>query len=165
VRIFAFVDAQKTDFAVTVLCRVCGVSTSGYYRWAERRAASPSSAAGDDDVVLERIRAVHRASRGRYGEPRVTAQLAREGVAVNHKRVERLMALHGLVGRCGRKKVRTTVRDPAAVLAVDLVNRQFEQTTPDTLWVGEVSTSPPTKDGCTSPPSSTPAAADCWAGR
>ena len=134
--IFAFVDYLKTDL-VTVLCRVCGVSTSGYYRWAERLAAGPSSTARDDAVVLEQIRAVHRASRGRYGEPRVTAQLARQGVVVNHKRVERLMARHGLVGRCGRKKVRTTVRDPAAVPAADLVERRFEQTTLDTLWVGD----------------------------
>jgi transposase InsO family protein len=146
VRIFAFVDAQKTDFAVTVLCRVCGVSTSGYYRWVERLAAGLSGAEPDDVVVLERIRAVHRASRGRYGEPRVTAQLARQGVAVNHKRVERLMALDGLVGRCGRKKVRTTVRDPAAVLSADLVNRQFEKATLDTLWVGDA-TYIPTDEG------------------
>ena len=145
-RIFAFVDAQKTDFAVTVLCRVCGVSTSGYYRWAERLAVGPTRAARDDAVVLEQIRAVHRASRGRYGEPRVTAQLARQGVAVNHKRVERLMALHGLVGRCGRKKVRTTVRDPAAVLSADMVNRNFEQMTLDTLWVGDA-TYIPTDEG------------------
>ena len=55
---------------------------------------------------------IHAASRGRYGEPRITAELAREGVAVNHKRVERLMAVNGIDGRCGRKKVRTTVRDP-----------------------------------------------------
>ena len=145
-RIFAFVDAQKTDFAVTVLCRVCGVSTSGYYRWAERAAGGPTGAGRDDVAMLERIRAAHRASRGRYGEPRITAQLARQGVVVNHKRVERLMALDGLVGRCGRKKVRTTVRDPAAVLAADLVERNFEQTTLDTLWVGDA-TYIPTGEG------------------
>jgi putative transposase len=73
VRIFAFVDAQKTDFTVTTLCRVCGVSTSGYYSWTQRMAAGSS---GDDAAVLERIRAAHRASRGRYGEARITAQLA-----------------------------------------------------------------------------------------
>jgi transposase InsO family protein len=128
VRIFAFVDAQKTDFAIITLCRVCGVSTSGYYRWAERLAAGPSDVDRDDALVLEQIRAVHDASRGRYGQPRVTAQLARQGVVVNHKRVERLMALHGLVGRCGRKKVRTTVRDPAAVLAAEMIGHRTNPT-------------------------------------
>lgn len=145
-RLYAFVDAQKTDFTIGTLCRVCGVSTSGFYDWCERVAAGPSDVERDDAEALERIRAIHRKSRGRYGEPRITAQLARDGSPVNHKRVERLMALDGLTGRCGRKKVRTTVRDPAAVLAEDLVQRRFEQTTLDTLWVGDA-TYIPTDEG------------------
>jgi hypothetical protein len=44
VRIYAFVDAQKTDFTITTLCRVCDVSSSGYYDWAERVAGGPSDA-------------------------------------------------------------------------------------------------------------------------
>jgi transposase InsO family protein len=144
VRLYAFVDAQRTDFSIIALCRVCGVSTSGYYDWVARVAAGPGDA--DDVVVLERIRKIHKKSRGRYGEPRITAQLARDGVPVNHKRVERLMATDGLSGRCGRKKVRTTVRDPAAVLSADLVDRRFDQTVLDTLWVGDA-TYIPTDEG------------------
>jgi transposase InsO family protein len=145
-RLYAFVDAQKTDFKITTLCRVCQVSTSGYYDWAGRVAAGPSDAERDDDAVLERIRAAHKKSRGRYGQPRITAQLARIGEPVNHKRVERLMAANGIAGRCGRKKVRTTVRDPHAALSADLVNRRFEQTVLDILWVGDA-TYIPTDEG------------------
>ena len=112
-KVYAFVDAQKTDFKIATLCRVCGVSTSRFYDWVARRAAGPSVAARDEARVLARIRVAHRNSRGRYGEPRITAQLAGDGVAVNHKRVERLMAVNGIAGRCGRKKVRTTVRGSA----------------------------------------------------
>ena len=136
-RLYAFVDAQKTDFKIMVLCRVIGVSTSGYYQWTARVAAGPSDAELDDAVVLERIRVVHRKSKGRYGQPRVTAELARKGEAVNHKRVERLMAGAGIVGRGGRKKIRTTVRDPAAALSADLVGRQFAQPALNMLWVGD----------------------------
>ncbi|MDP9332073.1 MAG: IS3 family transposase [Actinomycetota bacterium] len=145
-RLYAFVDAQKTDFKIATLCQVCEVSTSGYYDWVARVAAGSSDAERDDVVLLERIRKIHKKSRGRYGEPRITAQLARDGVWVNHKRVERLMAENGITGRCGRKKVRTTVRDPAAVLAGDLVNRCFDQTVLDTLWVGDA-TYIPTDEG------------------
>ncbi len=145
-KLYAFVDAQKTDFKITTLCRVCRVSTSGYYGWIARVAAGPSPAERDEAEVLERIRHAHEASRGRYGEPRITAQLARDGEPVNHKRVERLMARHGLAGRCGRKKIRTTVRDPAAPLAADLVNRRFDQAVLDTLWVGDA-TYIPTDEG------------------
>ncbi len=145
-KLYAFVDAQKTDFKITTLCRVCNVSTSGYYDWAARVAAGPCDAERDDAEVLERIRKIHRTSRGRYGEPRITAQLARDGEPVNHKRVERLMAANGIFGRCGSKKIRTTVRDREAVLSADLVNRRFEQTVLDRLWVGDA-TYIPTDEG------------------
>jgi transposase InsO family protein len=76
----------------------------------------------------------------------VTAQLARDGVVANHKRVERLMAREGLRGRCSRPRVRTTVADPAAAPAADLVGRNFEQASLDALWVGDV-TYIPTDEG------------------
>lgn len=98
-RIFAFVHRQKAEFAVKILCRVCRVSTSGYYGWAARQAAGPSENERAEAELIESSRLVHAQSRGRYGEPRVTAQLARDGMAVNHKRVERLMARDGLQGR------------------------------------------------------------------
>jgi hypothetical protein len=79
VRVFAFVDRQKTEFAVRTLCRVCGVSTSGFYGWAARATAGPTPAAEAEAELVEQIRVVHKESRLNYGEPRVTAQLAREG--------------------------------------------------------------------------------------
>lgn len=74
-RVFAFVDRQKADFAIKILCRVCRVSTSGYYDWAARMASPPSDAEVAEAVLVAQIRLVHKESRGRYGEPRVTAQL------------------------------------------------------------------------------------------
>jgi hypothetical protein len=146
VRVFAFVSRQKAEFAVKTLCRVCRVSTSGYYDWEARQAAGPTPAQSAEQELIEQIRLVHKESRGRYGSPRMTAQLARDGVVVNHKRVERLMAREGLRGRCGRRRVRTTVADPKAFPAPDLVERRFEQQTLDVLWVGDV-TYIPTDEG------------------
>jgi HTH-like domain len=94
VRIFAFVDAQKADFPVRTLCRVCKVSASGFYAWAARIAAGPGPAAAARQVTAAHVARVHAASRCRYGSPRVTAQLAWEGITVNHKAVEREMARH-----------------------------------------------------------------------
>jgi putative transposase len=123
VRIFAFVAAQKADFPVRTLCRVCKVSPSGFYAYAARLAAGPGPAAAARLVTAGHIARVHAASRRRYGSPRVTAQLAREGITVNHKAVEREMARQGLAGRCSRRKIRTTRRDPSQVPAADLVRR------------------------------------------
>ncbi len=137
-RVFAFVDRQKADFAVRTLCRVCRVSSSGYYDWAARVAAGPTPAQLAEGELVEKIRLVHKEGRGNYGEPRVSGQLARDGVAVNHKRVARLMAMAGLRGRGGRRKVRTTVADPGATPSPDLVNRDFVRHRLNELWLGDI---------------------------
>jgi transposase InsO family protein len=67
----------------------------------------------------------------------VTAQLAREGILVNHKAVEAEMARQGLRGRSSRRKMRTTRRDPSKVPALDLVGRDFERVKLDELWIGD----------------------------
>ncbi|MDQ6945796.1 MAG: IS3 family transposase [Actinomycetota bacterium] len=137
-RVFAFVDRQKAEFAVRTLCRVCRVSTSGYYDWAARVAAGPTAAEEAEAVLVGQIRLVHKESRLNYGEPRVTAQLAREGVAVNHKRVARLMAKAGIRGRSSGRRVRTTVADPSATPSPDLVRRDFVRHRLDELWLGDL---------------------------
>jgi HTH-like domain len=137
VRIFAFAGAQKADFPVRTLCRVCKVSPSGFYAWAARLAAGPGPAAVARQVAAGHIARVHAASRRRYGSPRVTVQPAREGITVNHKAVEREMARQGLAGRCSRRKIRTTRRDPSQVPAADLVRRDFTRPGTDELWIGD----------------------------
>jgi transposase InsO family protein len=138
VRVFAFVDRQKADFAVRTLCRVCAVSTSGFYDWAARVAAGPTPAQEAEAELVGRIRLVHTESRLNYGEPRVTAQLAREGVVANHKRVARLMAEARIRGRSSGRRMRTTITDPAATPSPDLVNRDFVRHRLDELWVGDL---------------------------
>jgi len=138
VKVFAFVDRQRAEFAVKTLCRVCRVSTSGYYDWIARRHGGPSAQALAEADLVDQIRLVHAESRNNYGEPRVTAQLEREGVVVNHKRVQRLMAVHGIRGRCIRRKLHTTVQDPSATPFTDLVERAFARDGLDELWVGDL---------------------------
>jgi putative transposase len=137
VRIFAFVAAQKADFPVRTLCCVCQVSVSGSYAYAARIAAGPSPAEVAQQVTAGLIARMHAASRRRYGSPRVTAQLAREGIVVNHRTVEREMARQGLSGRCSRKKIRTTRRDLSQIPATDLVHRDFARACTDELWIGD----------------------------
>lgn len=143
---YAFIDAHRADFTIVDLCRVAGVSTSGFYDWQTRRQAGPTDAElAEADLVAE-IRAIHARSRGAYGCPRVVGKLHKQGRQVNHKRVERLMALHGIRGRCGRRRVRTTIRDPHAQPARDLVERDFAREELNMLWLGDI-TYIPTDEG------------------
>jgi len=146
VKLYRFIDCQKAEFKVKTLCRVCEVATSSYYAWAAAEACGPDEATWDEAILANRVYDAWARSRGRYGVPRVTAQLWRQGTKVNHKRVGRIMAELGLQGACGRRKLRTTVRDPDAAPAPDLVRRHFTSSKPDSLWIGDL-TYIPTDEG------------------
>ena len=117
------------------MCRVLGVSPSGYYAWRERPLSQRARA---DATLTDRIRRVHERSRGTYGAPRVHAELVAEGERVGRKRVARLMRAARLEGVSRRKGHRTTRQDPAAQPAPDLVERNFAVTGADQLWVADI---------------------------
>ena len=126
--------ANQADHRVATMCRVLGVSSSGYYAWL-RRGTSPR--ARRDGELSARIAAIHHDSRGMYGVPRVHAELAENGERVARKRVARLMRAHGLRGVSRRKWTRTTLRDAAETPVPDLVERDFTASRPNTLWVAD----------------------------
>ncbi len=117
------------------MCRLLGVSTSGYYAWHGR---APSAHAESDAALLERIHEIHRTSRETYGAPRIHAELIAQGHAVSRKRIARLMRGAGLAGISRRKGTRTTVRDARARAATDLVERNFTAEALDQLWVADI---------------------------
>jgi putative transposase len=117
------------------MCRLLDVSTSGYYAWLKRR---PSVRSREDAILTGRIRWIHLRSRGTYGSPRIHAELRDEGVRVGRKRVARLMKAAGLQGVSRRKSVRTTIRQPGAWPAPDLVERDFVTDGPNKLWVADI---------------------------
>jgi putative transposase len=129
------VTAHQAVHAVAPTCRALGVSPSGYYAW-RKRPLSPRARA-DVDLTAQ-IQAIHRESRGTYGVPRIHADLAAQGIPVGRKRVARLMRRAGLHGVSRRKQFHTTVRDPAAPSAPDLVQRQFGAEGPNRLWVADI---------------------------
>jgi transposase InsO family protein len=140
---FRFIAAEKEHSPITLLCRTLRVSRSGYYAWRER---GPSARACADEQLTEQIVVVHERSRGTYGAPRVHAHLRATGQRVARKRVARLMSRAGLCGQHRRRRVRTTVADPAATPAPDLVQRHFQAEAPNQLWVGDI-TYIPTAEG------------------
>jgi putative transposase len=119
-----------------VTCRVLGVSASGFYEWRSRR---PSARQLADEQLTAKITAIHQASRGSYGSPRVHAELRLgQDLRCGRKRVERLMRQAGLAGIYRRRYRGCTVRDPAATPHPDLVSRLFRADGPDKLWVTDI---------------------------
>ena len=124
------------------MCRVLGVSRSGYYAWRKR---PPSKRDRKDAMLTKRIRQIPEESRGTYGSPRVHAALQAEGIRVAKKRVARLMKEDGLRGVSRRKRPSTTVRDEGRPASY-LVDRDFTASAPDGLWVADT-TYVPTQEG------------------
>ena len=118
------------------MCRVFGVSRTGFHNW-ERRA--PSDRALGDAWLTEKIKRIHETSRGVYGSPRIHAELRLEhDIRVGEKRVARLMKAAGVAGVRPRKRWKTTIRIPGITPATDLVERDFNPSGPNVLWVADI---------------------------
>ncbi|MEW2581546.1 IS3 family transposase [Streptomyces syringium] len=129
---FQFVADHQRRYGVKRLCRILGIARSSFYYW--RRTATGRAALRDADASL----AVHAASDGTYGVPRVAAKLRKNGDRVNHKRVARVMKRFGLAGLWLRRQHCTMVPDPAAAKAPDLIGRDFTASKVNTKYVSDI---------------------------
>ena len=127
--------ANQAAHATTTMCRVLGVSASGYHAWRRRDASARTQT---DHGLREQVRAYHRQSRGTYGAPRIHRDLRAAGVRVGRKRVARLLKQAGLRGVSRRKWPVTTVRAAYVRPAPDLVPRAFTARGPNQLWVADI---------------------------
>jgi putative transposase len=141
------VDAQKAaGFPVAAACQAAGVTRSAYYAWTTLAAQGPADRHREEVRLVGEVRHIHARSKGTYGAPRITAELRRRGWMVNHKRVERLMRLHGIVGYRPRRRRSLTRQDRAVPPVPDLLGRLFDPDQPDLAWCGDV-TWIPTDEG------------------
>jgi putative transposase len=134
-----WVAARKAEgFPITMACVVAGVSRQAFHDWRQRITVGPTAAQVAEVELVGVMRAIHTESDATYGEPRMTEELARRGRPVNHKRVRRLMRLHGIVGVFKRAKVRTTIPAEENPPIPDLVGRRFAPAAPDVVWCGDI---------------------------
>jgi putative transposase len=141
---YRLIDAEKPHHTVSRLACALGVSRSGYHAWRCRR---PSARSLADAALAERIEAIHAATDGIYGAPRICVELADvHALTVGRKRVARLMRERRLAGAAARRGPKRAKRGPAAPAAPDLVRRRFVADAPDELWVADI-TYVPTWEG------------------
>ena len=130
-----FVEAHRHTLGVAPLLAAIGEPVSTFY---DRTSRTPSARAMADAAVAERIEEIWQRSRRSYGAPRIHAVLAREGIRVGRKRVERLMRGLGIQGAHLHRHWKTTRPDRRVTAAPDLVERQFQAAAPNTLWVADL---------------------------
>lgn len=132
---FAFIEAEKAHAPLAVLCRILGVSRSGFYAWQGRE---PSARSAQDARLSVQVAAIHQRSRGLYGSPRVHAELRADGVSVSRKRVARLMGEIGIESRRKRRFKATTDSNHSLPIAENILERKFEVDAPDVAWVTDI---------------------------
>ena len=132
---YAWIAYQRERLPLGRLCSLLEVSRSGFYAW-KRRGASQRSRANTRLAV--ELRARFARHRGKYGRPRLTADLRSAGFAVNPKRVRRLTLREGLRAQRRRRFVRTTDSRHGFAVAPNVLRQRFEAEAPDRIWLADI---------------------------
>jgi putative transposase len=143
---YGCIEQHRSEFPVVLMCRVLGVTRSGFYAWLKR---APSDRACEDQRLRIEVRVIHREARGCYGSPRVHAELQARGERVSRKRVARLMRQQDLRGKKRRRYRVTTNSEHTYPVAPNVLDRKFgieEVGGPDQVWVSDI-TYVPTREG------------------
>jgi transposase InsO family protein len=138
VNVYPFIEAEKSQRRnVKRACELMKVSRAAYYTARKDRL---SRRARQDAELAAQVKAVHGESKGRYGSPRVHAQLRAQGLRHSRKRVARLMRAQGLQGRAAKRWKKTTIADPAAAARADRIRRDFtaDASRLNTRWCGDI---------------------------
>lgn len=140
---YRFIREHAAEFPVAVMCRVVQVARSGYYAWVRH---PEGVRAQENRRLTAAIRQQFQASHGHNGSPRIHAALRRAGETCGRHRVARLMQAAGLAARPRRRFRVTTAADPALPVAPNLLQRDFQETRPNRVWLSDI-TYLPTQEG------------------
>src|SRR3972149_723698 len=133
---YRFIDRYSSEFRVERMCKVLGVSRSGYYGWRKR---PQSKRRRENDQVLMEIQKSHKRSKDIYGSPRITEDLRAKGIRCGKNRVARLMRNNGIVARSRRKFKATTNSKHNLPVAENLLEQNFHTDRPNKIWVSDIS--------------------------
>lgn len=132
---FAFIAVEKASFPVAALCKILGVSRSGFYAWNDR---VPSARSLEDARLRIHVAALYERGRKVVGAPSIHAALHANGFNVSRKRVARLMRELGLRSLRKRRFKATTDSNHSLPVAENILDRKFEVDAPNVAWVTDI---------------------------
>ncbi len=135
----AFIAAHASEHAIRLMCRVLGIARGWFHAWRRAAPLRAERAARRQDLFKE-IREIFEASKQRYGAPRIHAELHDRGRGVSKRTIAKLMKENGIRPPRGRRRAPiTTDSRHAHAVAPNLLERNFEVLTPDTVWLADIS--------------------------
>lgn len=141
--IFAWIEERREEYPIVVMCRVLGVSRSGFYAWTQRQ---PSVTEKRREELLKSIEEVHAEKKERYGSPRLTDELNDRGIVCCVNTVAKLMKAHGIRAKTVKRFVRTTDSKHRLPVAENILDRDFTPAAANVAWAADI-TDIPTREG------------------
>jgi transposase InsO family protein len=126
---------NRKEFRLGKMCKILNVSRSGYHNYVKRRFNRREN---DDYIILDKIKEIHKGSRGLYGSPRIYQELRRRGIKINKKRVIRIMRKYGIRAKTKRKYKVTTNSNHNYPVVKDLLGQNFKSTELNKIWVSDI---------------------------
>lgn len=130
---YEFIDEYRYEHRISTMCRVLGVSRSGYYSWWRQE-----ETLGSEMVMVAQIKEVYEQNRGLYGSPRIAVELRDRGVRCTKNRIARIMRKNGIVAKTKRKFKVTTNSKHTKVVSENLVKQEFHAERPNQLWTSDI---------------------------
>ena len=130
---YAFIEEYRYEHRISTMCRVLGVSRSGYYSWWRQE-----ETLGSEMAMVAQIKEVYEQSRGLYGSPRIAAELRDRGVPCTKNRIARIMRKQGIAAKTKRKFKVTTNSKHTKVVSENLVKQEFHAERPNQLWTSDI---------------------------
>lgn len=127
--------SEQSDHTVSAVCKALGIGRNGYYAWRDR---SRGVRVRENERLLSEIREIHRQYDGRYGSPRMTAELRSRGLACGEHRVARLMRQAGIRAKAPRRYRVTTDSSHTEPVAPNLLNREFTVARANEVWASDI---------------------------
>jgi len=117
------------------MCKMLGISSSGYYSWRNRPLSNRAKA---NARLLKEIQAVSQSGRGTYGSPKIHQILQKQGMHCDRKTVARLMRNNGIVAKRQRSFKQTTVQHPTRPAAANHLSQRFKAKHPNQVWLADM---------------------------
>ena len=131
---------NTVNFSISLMCRLLGVSTSGYYAWLSQ---PESKRARANRELATKIKLIYEDEKSRAGAPRITKRLQQAGYCVGKNRVARIMRAKGWRAKAAKKYKATTNSNHQLPVSDNLLAQDFSATEPDTKWVSDITYSVP----------------------
>lgn len=133
---FEFIENHRSEFSVKKMCKVLEVSPSGYFKWRNHETSQQELRRNN---IKDRIIFHYHDSEKRYGSPKITKQLQKEGTTINERTVSKYMQELGLRSCVSKKyKVATTNSNHDYPIAPNILNQNFTASAPNKVWVADI---------------------------